>query len=743
MNAHPRFTLKATVAATLCALAAPHALAQAVARESTEVQTVETMVVTAQKREQMAIDVPASVSTVSAERLQLSGAVRFEDYVAQIPGMTITAQSRGFSSVVLRGICTGISQAMPSTAYYIDEAPVGSITAYARGSTLTPDLDPYDLRRVEVLKGPQGTLYGAGAVGGLLRYVTVPPDSTKFGGAVSLGGNNVSHGGNGYEGRVALNIPLVKDSMAIRVSGFDRQDAGFIDDPTRKLSDVNEAKTRGGRVAFGWNFAPDWSLLATAQTQRFRTDGLGVEDLNGPALTPDTRRARAWQQRGREAGHQPRRLQCHDQRPRRHLRPRLVDDLPEGQGRDARSMRPARSAPLFGAALPHSQPRCPDAPDRQHRALGAGTAGAFERVRRQAELRRRRLLHPGGEHQPAAARGPVPDPRSRPAAAAASRTGRLQRTPVRRHAGREVRGVFAVRQRHLQLHAAFDVTAGVRFSHDDQHFDQNYAKSIAVPVPVVFSQDVTHSTTTGLLNAIYKLDRDTAVYARVASGYRPGGPSALPASIGKPSLRPRLADQLRAGLQVGIRRRQGVVRGGDLHHRLEGHPGPDQATVSGGTTYQHFVNGGTARSRGAEATFMVFPMSGLALRATGAYTDSRLTEDAPVVGGLDGDRMPFVPKWTGFVLGRLPVPIGSACRPGSAARSATSASGARTSASSPMSSTFRRTPHSGLNAGVDVGNVRFSLYGKNLSDERGINFVNPIGRGDALANPWAIRMRPA
>lgn len=232
----------ALAASLLCAVAAQaQTTPTGPSAQSGENQSVDKVVITAQKREQAAIDVPASVSTVSAERLQRSGAVRFEDYAAQLPGMSVTAVTRGFTSVVLRGISTGISQATPSTSFYIDEAPVGSTTAYATGSTLTPDLDPYDLRRIEVLKGPQGTLYGAGAIGGLLRYVTVAPDSTRFGGSVSLGGHKISQGGSGHEARAALNVPLIKDSVALRLSVLDRDDAGYIDNTTLGSSDVNRA----------------------------------------------------------------------------------------------------------------------------------------------------------------------------------------------------------------------------------------------------------------------------------------------------------------------------------------------------------------------------------------------------------------------------------------------------------------------------------------------------------------------
>ncbi|MBL0124471.1 MAG: TonB-dependent receptor plug domain-containing protein [Betaproteobacteria bacterium] len=289
----PRFTrntmARAVASALLCS-AAPLVQAQTAAStpSNTELQTVDKVVVSAQKREQAAIDVPASVSTVSADRLARSGAVRLEDYAAQMPGLSVSVVSRGFTSVVLRGISTGISQATPATAFYIDEAPIGSITAYATGSTLTLDLDPYDLRRIEVLKGPQGTLYGAGAVGGLLRYVAEPADTKRFGGSIAFGANKVSHGGDGHEARASINIPLAENSAGLRISAFEREDAGYIDNPAKNQSEINKATTRGGRVALDWKINKDWGFQVWGMTRSFRADGLGVQDLTGPNLTPVT-----------------------------------------------------------------------------------------------------------------------------------------------------------------------------------------------------------------------------------------------------------------------------------------------------------------------------------------------------------------------------------------------------------------------------------------------------------------------
>jgi iron complex outermembrane recepter protein len=739
-----RFARRHTAAAAslLCALCAQAQTTEAPATpQAPDYQSVEKVIITAQKREQAAIDVPASVSTVSAERLQRSGAVRLEDYAAQVPGLSITALSRGFTSVVLRGISTGISQATPSTAYYIDEAPIGSITAYATGSTLTPDLDPYDLRRIEVLKGPQGTLYGAGAVGGLLRYVTVAPDSTRFGGAVSLGGNKVARGGNGYEGRVALNIPLVKDSMALRVSAFDRQDAGYIDDPTRGLSDVNEARTSGGRVAFGWTITPDWSLIASAMSQRFRADGIGVEDLNGPALTPATGELQhgssvAEKQKadldvfnltvkGRAANFDLVSATTYQE---------IKGDVTVDQTRTIGATFSAALAPLGLTNIGASTHQLVNT-KRWAQELRARSSAFEDKLNYEAGLfytkeeSTNRLppeglfLTPGLTPLP-----PLPGP-------LAAFNGPLFNAML----GVKYQEYSLFGNATYSVTPQLDVTAGVRISHDKQHFDQNYAASIAVPAPVVFSQDVTHHKTTYLLNALYKLDRDTALYGRVATGYRPGGPSALPASIGKPSFDPDSLTSYELGYKAALAGGKASVEAAVFTTDWKDIQ-VQKATVSGGTTYQHFVNAGKARSQGAEATLLLFPASGLTLRATGAYTDSKLTEDAPVVGGLSGDRMPFVPQWTASLAADYRFPLGAmqAWVGGSLGYI-----GARRSNFSQRPNAIDIPSYTtlGLNAGVDVGNLRVSVYGKNLTDERGINFANTIGLAipgvNPIGNPYA------
>src|SRR4051812_22291366 len=180
------------LAGSCCAAFAQEAVAQgnASALAPSQVAAVQAdggqteIIITAQKRSERLLDVPQSVSVISGESLQNTHAQRLSDYLTRIPSANIVESQAGNSRIVLRGINTGGVGATVAT--YVDETPFGSATALANGAILTPDIDPFDLARVEVLRGPQGTLYGANSLGGLVKFVTVAPDPRAFDGAAEI-----------------------------------------------------------------------------------------------------------------------------------------------------------------------------------------------------------------------------------------------------------------------------------------------------------------------------------------------------------------------------------------------------------------------------------------------------------------------------------------------------------------------------------------------------------------------------
>ena len=136
------------------------------------------IVVTAQKRAQVLLDVPASVTVIGGDTLERHQATNFEDYVSLVPGFSINGSTAGVTRVTLRGANTG--GVASTVAIFMDDVPFGSSTGLANGSILSGDFDPFDLNRIEVLRGPQGTLYGASSFGGVLRYITNAPKLNKF-----------------------------------------------------------------------------------------------------------------------------------------------------------------------------------------------------------------------------------------------------------------------------------------------------------------------------------------------------------------------------------------------------------------------------------------------------------------------------------------------------------------------------------------------------------------------------------
>jgi outer membrane receptor protein involved in Fe transport len=712
----------AAAATLLCALAAQAQTTPA----PEENQTVDRIVITAQKREQAAIDVPASVSTVSADRLQRSGAVRLEDYAAQVPGMSITALSRGYTSVVLRGISTGISQATPSTAYYIDEAPIGSINAYAAGSTLTPDLDPYDLRRIEVLKGPQGTLYGAGAVGGLLRYVTVQPDSSRFGGSISLGGHKISQGGSGHEARASLNVPVNTD-LALRFSALDRDDAGYIDNPVRHESDVNKATTRGGRVALGWTISPDWSLQAWALTQQFRAGGIGAEDLVMPGVKPLTREL--------EHGSNVAEKQAIDLNVvNATLKGRLggFDLVSSTTVQKVKADTTVDVSQSFGALL-SILTTIPNIGAQTHQQIS--TRRWSEEVRLRASALAEKLDYEFGlfvTDEDSSNRLPPEDVFLNPGAVPFSLGQPLANASILS----KYREYSAFGNATYAVTPEFDLMGGLRLSRDEQKYDQDYQTSLLTPAAVLINQEVAHSKVTYLLSGRYKPARDTAIYGRLATGYRPGGPSALPPNLGKTSFDPDTLTSAEIGFKSTFAGGKASIEAAIFSTNWKGVQIQTQTA-----NFQHFVNGGDARSQGAEATLLWFPVAGLTLRTTAGTTDAKLTQDAPAAGGVNGDRMPFVPKVTASFAVDQRFAVGNGWQ-GWLGASVAHIGERRSNFSGKGAFDVPAYTTLGLNGGVESGAIRVTAYVKNATDVRGINFMNNLGlkppfSADPNGNPYA------
>jgi len=239
----------------------------------------EVITVTATKRETALIDVPFSVAARSEQDLRDRGAQNLEDIAANVGGFSVQSLGPGQSQVAMRGVSAGqIARDQPGVkeqiGIYLDESPV-SLSLY------TPDLDLVDVGRVEVLRGPQGTLYGAGSVTGTVRYVTNQPMLKVNEGFVEFGGAAVEDGAGRGDIKAGINVPLGERS-AVRLVGYYTTLAGWTDAVQPDLSvedDVNDGFRTGGRVAF--TFAPTDKLTITPRVhfQQVETNGWNLYDI--------------------------------------------------------------------------------------------------------------------------------------------------------------------------------------------------------------------------------------------------------------------------------------------------------------------------------------------------------------------------------------------------------------------------------------------------------------------------------
>ena len=240
--------------------------------QSTGATEIETVTVTATKTRERQIDVPIPVSVVMAQTLVSTNSVHLEDYATKIPGLDVTSQGNGRASAIIRGISTGLGT-NPTVGITIDDIPIGSSTSSGLGDGIIPDLDPSILQSVEVLRGPQGSLYGASSMGGLIRFVTTTPSLDNMSGEISVSGSVVAHGGYGDGVRGAINLPVVTDQLALQASAFYRIDPGYVDNVRNGQKDANISRSTGGRLALLWQISPKVSYELAALMQTRKTDG--------------------------------------------------------------------------------------------------------------------------------------------------------------------------------------------------------------------------------------------------------------------------------------------------------------------------------------------------------------------------------------------------------------------------------------------------------------------------------------
>jgi len=246
---------------------------------------IEEVVVTAQKRAQRSIDVPLSITALNGEQLERAGVNTLKDLSYSVPSLVVSDAGGGFQRYFIRGIGNAYSSTS-LVGVYLDEADVTS------NSLSQLDLRAVDLERVEVLKGPQGTLYGAGSSGGTVRFITRDPQLDRFTAEGNLDLAFTRAGSASQSVSAVLNMPLVTDKLGVRIVGNYGNLGGWIDQPAAGRKDINNQNLREVRAKALWRPTDELAIKAMVYIHRNDGDGItgGADQDNNVAVPVDAGR---------------------------------------------------------------------------------------------------------------------------------------------------------------------------------------------------------------------------------------------------------------------------------------------------------------------------------------------------------------------------------------------------------------------------------------------------------------------
>lgn len=639
-----RSPLAVVIAGTLAMAAAGSAFAQdaeaAGGRSATELDKV---VVTANKRSENIREVPSSISVITQESIENSHATQLSDFQATVPGLYISTNgSPGKTQVSLRGVSPLSSSATVGT--YLDETPLGSSGIYQAANFFALDLLPYDIGRIEVLRGPQGTLYGASAMGGLIKYVSVAPDlsTTEF--RVGGGLSSVEDSGDvGWNARFGANLPLVDDRLGLRVSYAQNELPGYIDNSVNGEEDINSGKQTSARVAMRWQ-GEAATLDLTAMRQTVDSDNNAQV-----ALDPESHKPLFGDLTNNVFVNEPFYKDVDYYSATVNWNLGWADFVSATGYSESRSNQRQDSTIQFGEVanlllgLPEPGSSSFDIGldldkfTQEFRLVSKENgpfewmAGVFYTKEDAVQTQVAKLNQLDGSPLPA------------PFDSAAGTLAVMAIPSTYEETAFFANGAY-------NFTDDFKIGAGVRWSRNDQDFSQNVTEGILLPIgntPNSSSEDVF----TWSLSPQLQLSDEAMIYARVATGYQPGGPNVL--VEGLPS---QVDSSTLTNYELGLKslwfdnRVQVDLTGFHIDWK-------DIQVASVVNNVSGLINAGKASSTGVELTTLFHVSEHFDLGINGSYTDAKLDEDFPVISqlsgpflveitsGAKGDALPYVANW--------------------------------------------------------------------------------------------------
>ncbi|GAA0332662.1 TonB-dependent receptor [Sphingomonas oligophenolica] len=690
-------------------------LAPGSANAQTAVADSETgdIIVTAQKRSESILNVPAGVSVVSAQTLEALHATQLTDVSSYVPAFQVdSGGSAGQTTISIRGIAP-IGRAS-TVATYIDETPVGSSTTYNGGNSFQLDLLPYDVERYEILRGPQGTLYGASSMGGLLKYVLSAPSLDKF--AVRAGGDLTGiKGGGKVGGGVRANVsgPIVEGKLGFVASYALQHAPGFIDNAVTGAQDQNSVEQQSARLGLYFKPLDGLTIKVNGLWQRTKTRGNATMPLDGTTLRP-----LYGDLQDNNLVDQPFQKTIKIVSGGIEYKGEQVDIISATSYAETSVSQTQDASYSYGVAFAaFGLPAGKSAYSyrlglkkftQELRVQSAGTGpfqwtiGGFYTYEDSTNFQSPSALTMAGVSIPGL------DPIF---------IARLPST---------YKEYAAFGNVNYSLTDQLEVFGGLRYAQNRQVFSE-FATGAILPAPISQpNQKSKENVTTYSVGARFKPTSTTMVYARVATGYRPGGPN-----LAIPGVPPMFKSDKLTNYEVGVKAHTtDNMFAIDAAAFLIDWKDIQLLTNGGGAGFNYIANGTKARSEGVEANLTIRPVAGLDVNGTFAYIHSVLSADAPLAGGVKGDRLPSIPKLSGSVSASYTQDL-------VADWSGTFGFGLRLV--DRRLADFMQDPNTGLpapryrlpgyaaldlNASVTDGRYTFRLFAKNITDKRAYSSYN-------------------
>lgn len=628
--------------------------------------TLDTVTVSALKRDTKLQETPVSISAVEAQTLKDMGASNFQDYFRTVPSLSVQGDSPTSRRVTMRGIR---STGEPTVGVYYDETSLAGPAGTAQDASSTvADLDLFDVQRVEVLRGPQGTLYGAGSMSGTIRMIFNKPDAAAWSGAIETDVSSTNDAGDPNTTiKAMVNVPIKKDILAARAVLYRSDRAGYIDNVTYDKDDVDKTSSEGGRFLLRLTPSEAVTLDASAVFQLTDQDGQNSWDMDLGEYNADYRTI----------------AQTNDNL---HLY-NLTLNWDLGFATWTTSASYYKWSLLrnsdYTTTLSRSTTNATSCKNYINAIHGSGISScSSEQMAEYTAYAESRL--PSALYQPmtlwsrnyetrfsglalddhlAWTAGVYYENRDDTIESMVpltdSKTGQVIQPldlGAYRHVGTEQNQQAVYGEATWSATDKLDLTYGVRhYDYDKKTYGQVYISNYITQSYVGdYTQvDASAKGWVSKYNASYQFTPDVMLYATAAKGFRPGGANNVPGlPDGLVAYKPDSLWNYELGLKTEW-----------WDHRTMLNMAAFQIDwtnmqVSGRSAngaFGYIANAGAARIRGVEVEGTVRPVSGLTLNAMITFLDGKLTEDQynsdlamTNSTGLKGDRIPYVPKWTGW-----------------------------------------------------------------------------------------------